>query len=275
MRFTDAKRNIFDAALEGAYDAGERQAMWRLWLKRRLELTSNGWLLLQFEEMPLESIRLLLADVDELKKGKPMQYLLNAADFLGQTFTLNDAVLIPRPETEELVRWILAELGGETYRVLDLGTGSGVIPISLKLARPHWSLMGMDVSNDALQTAQMNGQTLGAEVDWLLADMLSTEWPDFDVLVSNPPYIPWDDAKSMGRHVTDFEPALALFVPNDRPLVFYERIAAIALQSEVGKHFFMELNHQKAFDIQGLFGDLQSELKVDMQGKIRMLHVKT
>lgn len=275
MRFIEAKRKIFDTALAGLYDAGERQAMWRLWLERRLQLTSSSWLLQQFDEMPASSMEVLYEDVAALKKGRPMQYVLNAADFLGHTFVLNDVVLIPRPETEELVMWILAKLDGKARRVLDLGTGSGVIPIILKRERPDWQLMGVDVSVEAIHTARENASAMGVDVAWRVADMLAEEMPDFDVLISNPPYIPLEDAITMGKNVTEFEPELALFVPSDRPLLFYERIAAIASQSAGGKHLFLELNHDKALEIQGLFGDFRSELKHDLQGKPRMLYVHT
>lgn len=275
MRFTDAKRIYFDAALAARYDVDERQAMWRLWTARRLGLSTNRWLLEQFNEIPSESLQILKVDVEVLQSGKPLQYLLNVADFLGRPYILNEAVLIPRPETEELVQWILQKLDGRKRHLIDLGTGSGVIPVSLKLERPHWEVTGLDLSESALSTAQANGNALGADVTWLLGDMLLGNWSDFDVVVSNPPYIPRCDAPSLSQHVLDFEPEMALFVSDERPLLFYEHIAAIAQHAEPEKHFFMELNHEKALDIQGLFHGLQSELKPDLQGKLRMLHVQT
>lgn len=274
MRYTDAKRLYFDGPLAARYAAEERQAMWRLWVERRLGLSPNRWLLEQFDELPSESLQLLKADVEVLQTGKPLQYLLNVADFLGRSYILNEAVLIPRPETEELVQWILQKLDGRKRHVVDLGTGSGVIPISLKLDRPQWEVAGVDLSESALRTAEANGKALGADVSWILGDMLSKDWSDFDVVISNPPYIPRSDAPSLSKHVLDFEPEMALFVSDERPLLFYEHMAEIAQHTESGKHFFMELNHEKALDILGLFHGLRSELKPDFQGKLRMLHVQ-
>lgn len=273
--YQQVKKQVFDQVLSGRYEAGELRAMWLSWLEHQTSFKASQWARLQYEPFPMDLLVDLAAVVSALQAGKPLQYVLNEAYFLGRKFVLNQSVLIPRPETEELVLWMLASLPHLPLRIIDLGTGSGIIPISLKLERPQWELTGVDLSTIALDTARANGELLGANVKWLAGDMLHMDLPDWDVLVSNPPYIPLNEADSLAPHVLQFEPAMALFSPTEDALLFYRSIAQRAKKAAPEKQLFLELNHEKAPEIEGLFMGMQTELRADLQGKARMLRVIT
>lgn len=223
----------------------------------------------------------LSAILERLQANEPLQYILGEADFYGLKFEVTPAVLIPRPETEELVFQILeAGKNKEGQKGLDIGTGSGCIPISLKKNRPDWSLTGMDISEEALQVARRNALKNQVEVNWIVQDVLDEEAWDklgrYDFIVSNPPYIPLEEKKVMPRQVLDYEPALALFVENDNALIFYRKIHDLAIRSlSTGGSLFFELNEFNARAVQAMV-DLrfftEAVLLPDMQGKDRMLY---
>lgn len=187
--------------------------------------------------------------VAQLIQGRPIQYVLGTAEFCGLSFVVREGVLIPRPETEELVAWILDDAAGKSdLRVLDIGTGSGCIAVSLAHKMPMSCVYGVDISSDALAVACENALKIGVEVDFLIADALSPveSWDEsvraskFDVIVSNPPYIPQSDRESMCINVKEYEPSLALMVPDDDILKFYRAIACHAktLLKEGGLLYF-------------------------------------
>lgn len=273
--YQEVKKQDFDQPLAEQYAAGELRAMWLAWLACKADKATNGWASLQYEAFPEYLLQDLNATVVSLQSGKPLQYVLNEAYFLDRKFILNESVLIPRPETEELVLWMLESLPATALKILDLGTGSGVIPISLKFARPNWQLTGIDLSPEAIATAKINGARHAADVHWQEADMLTMTLPHWDALVSNPPYIPYNEAHTLALHVSEFEPAMALFSPATDALLFYRAIAAHAHQAPPGKQLFLELNYEKALDIEGLFEGMKTELRADLQGKARMLRVIT
>ncbi|SHG91319.1 release factor glutamine methyltransferase [Chryseolinea serpens] len=185
--------------------------------------------------------------LNRLSTGEPLQYVLGETEFYGRRFGVRPGVLIPRPETEELVRLVVGEVGarsqepgarswepvvgswrsGAPIRVLDIGTGTGCIPITLFLEIKGAEVFAVDVSEVAIAVARENASLLNAKVDIVKLDILNDAlpWDKLDVMVSNPPYIPWSEKVEMRRNVTDFEPALALFVPEDDPLIFYKAIA--------------------------------------------------
>ncbi len=199
--------------------------------------------------------------LNRLGTGEPLQYVLGETEFYGRRFGVRPGVLIPRPETEELVRLVVGEVGarsqepgarswepvvssqepvassqdpvvgswkaGAPIRVLDIGTGTGCIPITLFLEIRGAEVFAVDVSEVAIDVARENAALLNAKVDVVKLDILkdALPWDKLDVMVSNPPYIPWSEKVEMRRNVTDFEPALALFVPEDDPLIFYKAIA--------------------------------------------------
>lgn len=214
----------------------------------------------------------------QLLLGQPIQYILGKAWFMGKELIVNKNVLIPRPETEELVEWIISysNIKNKPLSILDIGTGSGCIPIALKLALPHCNLTGLDISKNALKVAQLNANNLKLEINWLELNILNTVALEntYDIMVSNPPYIPIREKASMQKQIVDFEPALALFVSDEDPLIFYKTIAKIAKQnlSKNGQLFF-EIHYDQAQAILALLNELHfhAELRQDSFGNDRMI----
>jgi len=214
----------------------------------------------------------------QLLAGKPIQYILGKAWFMGNELMVNEHVLIPRPETEELVEWIIsyASIMNKPLSILDIGAGSGCIPIALKLALPNCTLTGLDISKDALGVAQMNAKNLNASIEWMEEDILNTAALDtsYDIIISNPPYIPLREKKDMQEQVLNFEPSIALFVSNEDPLIYYKAIAKIGKQnlSKNGQLFF-EIHYNQGKAILALLDELNyhAELRQDSFGKNRMI----
>ena len=191
------------------------------------------------EEQTLQGI------LARLRNFEPLQYIQGCARFLNRDFRVEPGVLVPRPETEELVERMMGELEAGLH-VLDVGTGSGCIAVTLALQLPGVRVAAWDVSPQALEVARANAAALGAEVDFALRDVLAYEPSDdegYDVIVSNPPYVTEAEKCGMERNVLDWEPALALFVPDDDPLLFYRRIAALGLRMlHPGGRLYFEIN---------------------------------
>ncbi len=214
----------------------------------------------------------------ELAADKPIQYILGKAWFMGKEYFVNENVLIPRPETEELVDWIseYAHIINKPLQLLDIGTGSGCIAISLKLELPNCSITGLDVSSSALEVAKKNATHLNAAIEWVEQDILmSASLPaSYDIIVSNPPYIPFNEKANMQVQVKNFEPAIALFVTNEDPLIFYRIIARLGKQylNPNGQLFF-EMHYDQGKAIVALFDEMgyHAELRQDMFGKDRMI----
>ncbi len=218
---------------------------------------------------------------ERLLQKEPMQYALGEAHFYGLSFFVNEHVLIPRPETEELVEWMVSELNANkpNARILDIGTGSGCIPVSLKKQLPGAQVSALDISEKALTVAAQNARQHQTEVTFYHADVLdAAQWealPQFDCIVSNPPYILPNEAADMHGNVLQFEPHLALFVPGNDPLLFYNAISRFAKkQLHTCGSLFFEINEAFAKETVALLsamGFVQIELKQDMQGKDRMV----
>ncbi|MEI6189194.1 MAG: peptide chain release factor N(5)-glutamine methyltransferase [Chitinophagia bacterium] len=214
----------------------------------------------------------------ELAADKPIQYILGKAWFMGKEYFVNENVLIPRPETEELVDWIseYAHIINKPLQLLDIGTGSGCIAISLKLELPNCNISGLDVSSPALEVAKKNATYLNAAIEWVEQDILmSASLPaSYDIIVSNPPYIPFNEKANMQAQVKNFEPAIALFVTNEDPLIFYRIIARLGKQflNPNGQLFF-EMHYDQGKAIVALFDEMgyHAELRQDMFGKDRMI----
>ena len=215
---------------------------------------------------------------EQLISGKPIQYILGKAWFMGQNFIVNENVLIPRPETEELVEWIIsyANIKNKTLSILDIGTGSGCISIALKMALPNCEISGLDVSKEALKLAQLNAKNLNVSIQWMEQNILDTVALEnaYDIIVSNPPYIPIREKESMQKQVVNFEPSLALFVPDEDPLIFYRTIAKIAKQSlSKNGQLFFEIHYDQGNAVLTLLNELNfhAELRQDSFGKDRMI----
>ena len=220
---------------------------------------------------------------ERIANNEPLQYILGQADFYGLKFKVNPKVLIPRPETEELVHWVLEHARvlafNSVVKILDIGTGSGCIPIVLKKQLPNLDVYASDISLDALHVARWNAKQNGVSIEFLENDILKPEnWVQlghFDLIVSNPPYIPYSEQELMPLHVKAFEPELALFISNEDPLIFYKRISRFASQhlNEKGKLFFEtnEFNAAKVVRIVKDAGFKKVELIQDLNGKDRMV----
>lgn len=219
----------------------------------------------------------LLEDFQRLLTGEPIQYILGEAPFYGRNFLVTRDTLIPRNETEELVHRILKENPKPGLRVLDLGTGTGCIPITLALELKDPQVYALDVSLEALDVARKNALNLGAQVQFLAGDLLG-ETPNldlFDVLVSNPPYVPLRDKAAMHANVLNFEPHLALFVPDEDPLLFYRAIGSWGQQLlKKGGKLYLEIYENLADELVQLLlsqGYNQVQVHPDLNGKNRMI----
>ena len=219
---------------------------------------------------------------ERLKHNEPVQYVLGQAWFAGMKFKVNKNVLIPRPETEELVDWVIKESqqsNVKSQNILDVGTGSGCIPITLKKNLPEVNLSAIEVCSEALFTATENAIEHTAEVDFILLDFLDeekwTELGQFDIIVSNPPYIKQSEKDIMHIRVKEFEPHLALFVPDTDALLFYRKLSDFSLKHlKPGGSLFLEINEALGDTVVSLFrsaGFINIELKKDLQGKDRMV----
>lgn len=237
------------------------------WILEELFGFSRADVCLRQEPVSLDRIEPVL---ERLLRGEPLQYIFGHTLWRGLDIALTGATLIPRPETAELVDWILKEETEKTRRVLDLGTGSGCIAIALKTERPSWQVTGVDISEDVLRVAATNAQHHRAQIEWMNRNILKDVLPSADIIVSNPPYICEDEKISMKTNVLDFEPATALFVPSQNPLLFYRAIvsqkAAPVLYFEVNERFAHEVT-----DCMRQYGYPDTVIKQDMYGKERMV----
>jgi len=210
--------------------------------------------------------------VAELKTHKPIQYILGKTEFYGLKIKVNEHTLIPRPETEQLVDWILKE---NFVAALDIGTGSGCIPIALAKHKDA-KVLAIDVSEDALLIAEENAKNNEVEIDFIHQDILQTNYlQKVDLIVSNPPYVLESEKEKMQENVLDYEPELALFVEDKNPLIFYKKIASLAINflNENGKLFF-EINAKfgkETIEMLADIGFVNIELKKDMNDKDRMI----
>jgi release factor glutamine methyltransferase len=216
-----------------------------------------------------------------LKNAEPIQYILGETEFYGLKLKVDPSVLIPRPETEELVDWIIQSKLRENCNVLDIGTGSGCIALAIKSQLNKSKVSGMDISESAIETARQNAGENGLEVDFFQGDILNlSNFTDrkYDVIVSNPPYIREIEKPLMHSNVLNFEPENALFVPDEDPLVFYRAITDFASKclNKNGSLFF-EINETLGAEMSALladFGFSDIEIRKDINGKNRMVHCK-
>lgn len=209
------------------YDENEAKAIARMVYEERFGLTLSDLLMGRDADLPHEELEQL---AQRLEQGEPVQYVLGKADFCGRSFHVEPGVLIPRPETMELIRLVNANPQPPTNTILDIGTGSGCIAITLALNLPEAEVTAWDISDKALAVARGNAQRLGAKVQFEKRDALQP--PDdisrWDIIVSNPPYVCEREKKQMERNVLNWEPPLALYVPDNDPLLFYRSIGCYA-----------------------------------------------
>ena len=209
--------------------------------------------------------------LDNLRKHIPIQYVFGHTDWMGLHLHVTSATLIPRPETAELVEWMLSSCDQQIpLRIADIGTGSGCIAIALKKKCPIWQVQGIDISSEALEVAKMNAQENNVDIEWKRLDILSETSEQVDIIVSNPPYICNREKVDMDARVLDYEPHTALFVPDNDPLLFYRRIASI----KIARSIFFEKNEaysNEVCDMMQSLGYIDIQLKTDIYGKPRMV----
>ena len=266
--------------LKVIYDEGESAAIMDLLMENITGIEKNDLFRNKLKRLNEEEISKLNSHLERLEQHEPLQYVLNESWFCGLKFYVDKNVLIPRPETEELVEWVIAncKFPIDRLNILDIGSGSGCIPITLKRRIRKASVESCDISSEAIKVAKQNAALLGADVKFTELNFLErSNWKNFakyDIIISNPPYIPISEKQNMPSHVVDHEPAEALFVPEDDALVFYKAIAAFAHEhlNENG-NIYLELHENLGKQVQDLFNaaGYQTELKKDMSGKERML----
>lgn len=274
--------NSYRLGLNKVYDANEQEAITLLVINEICGLSKAKIKAFPELEITQEQAERLNNILEELKTGRPVQYILGKTEFYGLPFNVNPSVLIPRPETEELVEWVLGSVSSGQLAVgsiLDIGTGSGCIAISLKKNLPAFKVSAIDISAGALHTAASNAKLNGVDIEFVEADILNLkseiEIPNSEIIISNPPYVTLHDKTQMHTNVTDFEPHSALFVPENDPLIFYKAIAdyAVAHLTHNGLLFF-EINESYGKETVELLTDKgfkNIELRKDMSGRDRMI----
>ena len=278
-----ATQIYFSNQLQGLFSEREVKTMFEALIKQRLNWSSADFLLHHEARLSESDLLFIRSAVKRLLLHEPFQYVIGNTEFYGLSITCALGALIPRPETEELVDWILEELKGKDSKILDIGTGSGCIALALKKNTINSNIWGLDVCETALNIAKENALSLGLEVGFFSQDILSDHPIDFDnqffdVIVSNPPYIPVNEQVKMEQNVLQFEPHKALFVPDHDPLLFYRVIAtkSLILLKNKGVLFF-EIHEDFATEVIDLLEDLgfiNIELRKDLQGKSRMIRAQ-
>jgi release factor glutamine methyltransferase len=268
-------KNIYQVILPTVQDTRECQAITQRILAYTFQCDQVAIVLDKPLQLTTACIENLTNIIQRIHQDEPIQYILGQAPFMGRDFYVTPAVLIPRPETEELVTAILQENTSPNLSVLEIGTGSGCIAITLKKAWPSSQIDALEISQKALEIAAINAQHLEATINWLHGDLFQSSLPhkQWELIVSNPPYIPLSEKTYMHQRVWAYEPSQALFVPDSQPLVFYERIIKLATKHlkpygkiylEINEAFGQNIAHQ--LDLAG-FESIQ--IRKDLQGKDR------
>lgn len=263
-------------ALSAVYDGQELESVSRALCLELLDIDKADFYTKAKLSFDSDRDSRLDAALKRLEKGEPLQYVLGNAPFCGLNFKVGPGVLVPRPETGELVSWVISETSSPAG-ILDIGTGSGCIAVTLASKMPQCTVKGWDISDEALSYARSNSELNGTDVVFEKHDVLASDLPEarFDVIVSNPPYIIEKEKSDIDRTVLDYEPALALFVPDNDPLLFYRAIAMFGKRAlkPCGSLYF-EINPMFAGQLQLLLersGYHNVTLRRDIFGKLRMI----
>ena len=275
-------RTVLTKELKNVYETDELRNIIELVVEHITNMSRAEQVKNKIPYLTCTQLEDLDAITERLKKNEPVQYVLGEAWFAGMKFKVNKNVLIPRPETEELVDWIVKKSQKskvKSQNIIDIGTGSGCIPITLKKKLPESDVSAIDVCSEALFTATENAMELNAELNFLLVDFLDEEkWKElaqYDIIVSNPPYVKQSEINTIHERVKEFEPHLALFVPDNDPILFYKKLSDFSMKHlNAGGKLFVEINEALGEAVSNLFrsaGFLNVDLKKDMQGKDRMV----
>ena len=293
MKISEAERTIKEQ-IGSNYTPGESSKIASMCLEHISGISYSNKLLNKDKELTESQLNLMYSIIERLKNHEPIQYILNLSWFYGMELYVNKDVLIPRPETEELVQWIIQEVqqidknlffkttteADKTtkLKILDVGTGSGCIALALKKEIPLAEVWGCDISDKALNVARRNGSELDIRVDFQSVDFLNKDQqkhlPSVDIIVSNPPYVPHSDKNEMQPNVLQYEPHTALFVDDKDPLLFYRSIIAFASHRlHKNGRMYMEIHESFAEEVKFLFTNegYNVEVRKDMQGKERMI----
>lgn len=274
----NSAKAYFYERLEG-FSESELKLMWTEIICKRFNWSRADLLMNADFRLSESDLLFIRSFVKRLQKNEPFQYILGETEFYGLIIKCDKRALIPRPETEELVDWISENSNIE--KAVDICSGSGCIALALKMIYKSATILGVDISEDANDLARQNAQLNMLDVTFETADALEIQadfWntlSDLDLIVSNPPYIPENEKAEMAANVLDFEPHLALFVENNSPIIFYERIADLAQQKlKSGGLLYFELHHlysTKVIAYLEKIGFQKIEVRKDLQGKNRML----
>ena len=269
MYFCSVKQtiNYIIRELSNYYPAEELREL-AYWIVEEATGVTRSQILMGYPAVDIPELNDILL---RLKCHEPIQYIFGHTQWMGLDLRVNHATLIPRPETAELVEWILQQHDPNTaLQIMDIGTGSGCIAIALQQQCPKWHVQGIDISEEALKIAQQNAIHNGVDIQWKQMDILA-ETPDaIDIIVSNPPYICHHEKADMDTRVLDYEPHRALFVPDNDPLLFYRRIASM----KSAKIIYFEINEAYGNEVCEMMKDLgytDVQLKHDIYGKARMV----
>jgi release factor glutamine methyltransferase len=277
-----ATQSYVKTKLGESFSETEIRKIFKVIICNRLGWSDTDFILNQESRLSESDLLFVRSVINRILKGEPFQYILGETDFFGLTFFCSPSVLIPRPETEELVQEILNAVNrSSSLKIVDLCTGSGCIGISLAKKLPQATLLLTDVSQEALELARKSADLNQVKVEFLTHDIVkegsfdSFQKHSYDVFVSNPPYIPLDDKAQMKAHVLEHEPEMALFVDDVDPIIFYKEIIKLADKKlEKGGLLFFELHESFGNEVKEciqLFGFEEIEIRNDLQGKSRML----
>jgi release factor glutamine methyltransferase len=267
--------------LTGLYPKTEVKAFTRLILEHVCGLSFTEQVMLRKQKLDERHKKAVYAVVERLKNDEPVQYILGETEFFGMKLKVKPAVLIPRPETEELAHWIAETVLPEKPAVIDMGTGSGCLALAIKKQFPQAQVSATDLSAEALEVARENAALNALNVHFFRSDMLhwgNYKWDDYDVVVSNPPYVRESEKTAMLANVLKYEPESALFVPDANPLLFYREIASFA-QIHLKKNgwLFFEINENLGKEMVQMLensGFTSVEVKKDVFGKNRMVRCR-
>ncbi len=277
-------KKYFREELSELYTDSEASVLSSVFLEKITGFSTRQLRRLLHQEMLADDVGKIKDILAQLKTGKPYQHILGEAEFYGRTFKVSKNVLIPRPETEELVEIAITEIknsplfsGRKNFRVLDIGTGSGIIPVTIKCKFPEAEVSAVDISQEALDVARHNAETHQTKIRFIQSDFLEETTNEvWDVIISNPPYIGKEEENEISDGVKKFEPLTALFSPVDDPLIFYRKIAETATRhlSDNGM-IFLEINQKFGKETLDLFRQFRfSELIRDLSGNDRFVVVK-
>jgi len=277
MQIQQFKNHSF-SELSGVYPQTEIQSFFNLLIDFKLKLSRIEIALQPNFEINTDDLNFLQNALTRLKEQIPIQYIIGETEFYGLPFKVNKNVLIPRPETEELVDWIIKDNHKkENISILDIGTGSGCIAIALAKFLPNSKVSAIDISKEALEIANENALKNNVSINFIEANILNTTTlsSQFDIIVSNPPYVRELEKNEMHKNVLDNEPHLALFVKNENPLLFYDKIASLAQSNLTGNGLlYFEINQylgKEMLELLKLKGFTNIEIKKDIYGVDRMM----